>query len=288
MTFSIVGRDAATGDIGVAVASKFLAVGALVPFVRAGVGAVATQSYVNPNFGPDGLRLLAEGLSPQEVGARFQAEDADIAQRQFGIVAADGRSVTFSGPGCHAWAGGLAAADVAIQGNILTGSAVVEAMHAGWLATAGQPLPRRLLAALRAGDDAGGDKRGRQSAALLCAGPGRGYGGLTDDWVNLRADDHADPCTELERLLDTFDLLFGRPTQTRELNEDELKWLRALLIRQGHAASLPAGPWDAETEAAAWALYGTENLEERWVDGGQFDPVALAYLRGHFGDHPGR
>lgn len=288
MTFSIVGRDAATGDIGVAVASKFLAVGALVPFVRAGVGAVATQSYVNPNFGPDGLRLLAEGLSPQEVGARFQAEDADIAQRQFGIVAADGRSVTFSGPGCHAWAGGLAAADVAIQGNILTGSAVVEAMHAGWLATAGQPLPRRLLAALRAGDDAGGDKRGRQSAALLCAGPGRGYGGLTDDWVNLRADDHADPCAELERLLDTFDLLFGRPTQTRELNEDELKWLRALLIRQGHAASLPAGPWDAETEAAAWALYGTENLEERWVDGGQFDPVALAYLRGHFGDHPGR
>lgn len=288
MTFSIVGRDAATGDIGVAVASKFLAVGALVPFVRAGVGAVATQSYVNPNFGPDGLRLLAEGLSPQEVGARFQAEDADIAQRQFGIVAADGRSVTFSGPGCHAWAGGLAAADVAIQGNILTGLAVVEAMHAGWLATAGQPLPRRLLAALRAGDDAGGDKRGRQSAALLCAGPGRGYGGLTDDWVNLRADDHADPCTELGRLLDTFDLLFGRPTQTRELNEDELKWLRALLIRQGHAASLPAGPWDAETEAAAWALYGTENLEERWVDGGQFDPVALAYLRGHFGDHPGR
>ncbi|GGL84046.1 hypothetical protein GCM10010840_22320 [Deinococcus aerolatus] len=287
MTFSIVGRDAATGDIGVAVASKFLAVGALVPFVRAGVGAVATQSYVNPSFGPDGLRLLAEGLSPQEVGARFQAEDADIAQRQFGIVAADGRSVIFSGSGCHAWAGGIAAADVAIQGNILTGPEVVEAMHEIWQSTAGQPLPRRLLAALRAGDDAGGDRRGRQSATLLCAGPGRGYGGLTDDWVNLRADDHADPCTELERLLDTFDLLFGRPTETRELNEGELKWLRALLIRQGHAASLPAGPWDADTEAAAWALYGTENLEERWVGGGHFDPAALAYLRGHFGDHPG-
>ncbi len=284
MTFSIVGRDAATGDLGVAVASKFLAVGALVPFVRAGVGAVATQSYVNPNFGPDGLRLLSEGLSPQEVGARFQAEDLGIAQRQFGIVGADGRSVTFSGPGCHAWAGGVAGADVAIQGNILTGPEVVEAMHAAWTGAAGQPLPRRLLAALRAGDSAGGDKRGRQSAALLCAGPGRGYGGLTDDWVNLRADDHTDPCAELERLLDTFDLLFGRPTETRELTEGELKWLRALLILQGHAVSLPAGPWDADTEAAAWALYGTENLEERWVKGGGFDPAALAYLRGRFGD----
>ncbi|QFP78024.1 DUF1028 domain-containing protein [Deinococcus sp. AJ005] len=284
MTFSIVGRDAATGDIGVAVASKFLAVGALVPFVRAGVGAVATQSYVNPNFGPDGLRLLASGLSPQQVSARFQTDDSDIAQRQFGIVGADGQSVTFTGPGCHAWAGGIAEADVAIQGNILTGPEVAEAMHAAWNAALGQPLPRRLLAALRAGDSAGGDKRGRQSAALLCAGPGRGYGGLTDDWVNLRADDHAEPCAELERLLDTFDLLFGRPTETRELSADELGWLRALLIRQGHASSLPDGPWDAETEAAAWALYGTENLEERWAAGGQFDPVALAYLRQHFGD----
>ncbi|MDV6375972.1 DUF1028 domain-containing protein [Deinococcus arenicola] len=282
MTFSIVGRDAATGDIGVAVASKFLAVGALVPFVRAGVGAVATQSYVNPNFGPDGLRLLAEGLPPQEVSARFQAEDSGIVQRQFGIVGADGQSVTFSGPGCHAWAGGVAEENVAIQGNILTGPEVVEAMHAAWNVAAGQPLPRRLLAALRAGDRVGGDRRGRQSAALLCAGPGRGYGGLTDDWVNLRADDHAEPCAELERLLDTFDLLFGRPTQTRELSANELGWLRALLVRQGHAATLPDGPWDAATEAAAWSLYGTENLEERWVEGGQFDPVALAYLHKHF------
>ncbi|CAM3503688.1 DUF1028 domain-containing protein [Deinococcus saxicola] len=284
MTFSIVGRDAATGDIGVAVASRFLAVGALVPFVRAGVGAVATQSYVNPNFGPDGLRLLSSGLSPQQVSARFQADDSGIAQRQFGIVGAGGQSVTFTGPQCHAWAGGIAEADVAIQGNILTGPEVVPAMHAAWNAAVGQPLPRRLLAALCAGDSAGGDKRGRQSAALLCAGPGRGYGGLTDDWVNLRADDHAEPCSELERLLDTFDLLFGRPAQTRELTAGELSWLRGVLIRQGHASSLPDGPWDAATEAAAWALYGTENLEERWVDGGHFDPVALDYLREHFGD----
>ncbi|TDE85333.1 DUF1028 domain-containing protein [Deinococcus sp. S9] len=283
MTFSIVGRDPATGDLGVAVASKFLAVGALVPFARAGVGAVATQSYVNPNYGPDGLRLLAEGRPPQEVAAEFRRTDPDIEQRQFGIVAADGRSVTFMGEGCHTWAGGTARENLAIQGNILTGPEVVEAMLSAWEAAEDQPLPRRLLAALRAGDAAGGDRRGRQSAALLCVGPGRGYGGLTDDWVNLRADDHPDPCAELERLLDLHDLLFGRPETTRPLTAEELEWLRALLIQEDYATSLPAGPWDADTEAAAWALFGTENLEERWVPGGHFDPVALAYLRERFG-----
>lgn len=284
MTFSIVGRDPQTGDLGVAVASKFLAVGALVPFVRSGVGAVATQSYVNPNFGPDGLALLSDGLTPEEVSARFQAEDAGIVQRQFGLVAASGQSATFTGQGCHAWAGGVVGPDVAVQGNILAGPEVVEAMHRAWQDAAGQPLPRRLLVALRAGDAAGGDRRGRQSAALLCAGPGRGYGGLTDDWVNLRADDHTDPCAELSRLLGVHDLLFGRPQSTRVPDEAELRWLRRLLVAQGHAAALPAGPWDEATEAAAWALYGTENLEERWVSGGQLDPVALAYLRERYPD----
>ena len=282
MTFSIVGRDARTGDLGVAVASKFLAVGALVPFVRGGVGAVATQSYVNPTFGPEGLRLLASGLDAAAVGAHFQATDPGIAQRQFGLVGADGSSTTFTGPDCHAWAGGYAAADVAIQGNILAGPGVVEAMRAAWEAGAELSLPRRLLAALNAGDAAGGDRRGRQSAALLCAGPGRGYGGLTDDWVNLRADDHADPCRELARLLDLHDLLFTRPETTRPLTDEELAWLRALLLAQGHATALPGGPWDADTEAAAWALFGTENLEERWAPGGQVDPVALAYLRAQY------
>lgn len=284
MTFSIVGRDSVSGDLGVAVASKFLAVGALVPFARAGVGAVATQSYVNPNFGPDGLRLLAAGLGPQEVAAQFQAGDADIRQRQFGLVGAGGRSATFTGEGCHAWAGGVVRDNVAIQGNILTGPEVVAAMLEAWEAAEGQPLPQRLLSALRAGDAAGGDRRGRQSAALLCVGPGRGYGGLTDDWVNLRADDHPDPCAELGRLLGLHDLLFGRPRTTRELTQEELEWLRALLIYEDYATSLPAGPWDPDTEAAAWALYGTENLEERWVPGGRFDPVALDYLRGRFGN----
>ncbi|WP_288482170.1 DUF1028 domain-containing protein [uncultured Deinococcus sp.] len=283
MTFSIVGRDPLTGDLGVAVASKFLAVGALVPFVRAGVGAVATQSYVNPTYGPEGLRLLASGRAPQEIAATFRAQDAGFEQRQFGLVAADGRAVTHTGQQCHAWAGGLTREDVAIQGNILTGPEVMDAMLAAWEDAQGQPLPRRLLAALCAGDAAGGDRRGRQSAALLCAGPGRGYAGLSDDWVSLRADDHTDPCAELERLLDLHDLLFGRPQTTRPLTPDELDWLRALLVRGGYAGTLAGGPWNAETEAAAWALYGTENLEERWVPGGEVDPAALAYLREKFG-----
>ena len=283
MTFSIVGRDPRTGDVGVAVASKFLAVGALVPFVRGGVGAVATQSFVNPTFGPAGLDRLAQGQAPAEVRAQFEAEDAGIVQRQFGLVDASGRSATFTGPGCHAWAGGVAAENVAIQGNILTGPEVVDAMLAAWEAEAGAALPWRLLRALQAGDAAGGDRRGRQSAALLCAGPGRGYGGLTDDWVNLRADDHADPCAELERLRGVFDLLSGRPETTRALTTEERGWLRRILVAQGYAPALPDGPWDPVTEAAAWALYGTENLEERWVPGGQVDPVALAYLRRQFG-----
>lgn len=278
MTFSIVARDPQTGDVGVAVASKFLAVGALVPWVRAGAGAVATQSYVNPTFGPDGLAHFQGGQSAPEVSARFQQDDPGIAQRQYGLVDAAGHSATYTGPDCHAWAGGVALPDVAIQGNILTGPEVVDAMLAAWQDTGGLALPARLLRALRAGDEAGGDRRGRQSAALRCSGPGRGYGGLSDDWVDLRVDDHPQPCHELARLLDIHDLLFGRPAQTRPLTAAELTWLRALLVRRGHAPWLPDGPWDAATEQAAWALYGTENLEERWVPGGLVDPVALAYL----------
>ena len=283
MTFSIVGRDPKTGDLGVAVASKFLAVGAVVPYVRFGVGAVATQSYANPTFGPRGLDLLAAGQSPEGVAARFEEGDPDYAQRQFGLVSASGQSLSYTGSECHAWAGGLSGPDYAIQGNILTGPEVAQAMLTAWQAAENQPLPRRLLAALQAGDRAGGDKRGRQSAALLCAGQGRGYGGLSDDWVNLRADDHADPCAELERLLDIHDLLFGRPGETRPLSAEELTWLRGVLEREGYAQNLAAGEWDAATEQATWDLYGTENLEERWADGGKFDPQALKYLQEKFG-----
>ena len=242
MTFSVAGRDPRTGDIGVAVASKFLAVDALVPFVKSGVGAVATQSYVNPNFGPDGL-ALAGGRAPQDVAAHFQAQGTDIGQRQFGRVDLQGRSATLTGGDGHAWAGSWAGPDVAIQGNLLAGPEVVDAMRAAWEAGDTQSLPHRLLSALRAGDAAGGDRRGRQSAALVCAGPGRGYAGLTDDWVNLRADDHADPCAELERLLKRHDSAVWAPGDERAAG--------------GGGAGLAARPADhrgGRDLAARWSL----------------------------------
>jgi uncharacterized Ntn-hydrolase superfamily protein len=200
-TFSIVAADPAAGEVGVAVASRFFAVGTVVPHARAGVGAVATQSFANTTYGPRGLELLERGLTPEEAVAVLTRGDEGRDQRQVGIVAADGGSATFSGPGCNAWAGGRSGPGYAVQGNILTGEEVVAAMERAFLASAGKPLAERLFAALAAGDAAGGDKRGRQSAALLVARAGAGYGGFTDRAVDLRVDDHADPFGELGRLL---------------------------------------------------------------------------------------
>jgi uncharacterized Ntn-hydrolase superfamily protein len=271
MTFSIIGRDEQTHDVGVAVASKFLAVGAFVPYVRAGVGAVATQSYVNPVFGPQGLDAMADAVAPDTVATRFREQDPDIEQRQFGLVSATGASATFTGGDCFDWAGGWAAPNVAIQGNILAGADVVDAMRAAWESTVGKALPVRLLGALRAGDGAGGDRRGRQSAALLCAGPGRGYGGLTDDWVNLRVDDHPDPCTELGRLLGIHELLLGKPTETRLFTDDELRWLRALLVRQEYVRTLPDGARVSAPDVRGLACRGAVPLEP----GGEVGALAL-------------
>ncbi|HSN92041.1 MAG TPA: DUF1028 domain-containing protein [Anaeromyxobacteraceae bacterium] len=200
-TFSIVARDAARGELGVAVASRFFAVGAVVPWARAGVGAVATQSFANTTYGPRGLELLERGASPAEALAILTRGDPDREKRQVGIVAADGASVTFTGKECNPWAGGRSGRDYAIQGNILAGEAVVAEMEKAFLATKGT-LADRLLAALAAGDAAGGDSRGRQSAALLVVKAKAGYGGFSDRAVDVRVDDHPDPFKELRRLLD--------------------------------------------------------------------------------------
>lgn len=200
-TFSIVAADPEAGEVGVAVASRFFAVGTVVPHARAGVGAVATQSFANTTYGPRGLELLERGLTPEEAVAVLLRGDEGREQRQVGVVAADGRSATYSGTGCNAWAGGRSGPGYAVQGNILTGEEVVAAMERAFLGSAGKPLAERLFAALAAGDAAGGDKRGRQSAALLVVRAGAGYGGFTDRAVDLRVDDHPDPFGELERLL---------------------------------------------------------------------------------------
>jgi uncharacterized Ntn-hydrolase superfamily protein len=214
MTFSIVARSAAGDAWGVAVASKFLAVGAAVPAAQAGVGAIATQSFANLTYRPKGLALLAAGRSAQETLEELTGADDEAEERQAGIVDAAGRSATFTGANCLDWAGGTATDDVAIQGNILTGPDVVEQMHRAWDGSDPEaPLGRRLLAALRAGDAAGGDRRGRQSAALLVVKEGAGYGGFGDVQADLRVDDHPHPCAELERLLGLHDLFFQRPDE---------------------------------------------------------------------------
>jgi uncharacterized Ntn-hydrolase superfamily protein len=198
-TFSIVAYDPETGDLGVAVQSRFFAVGAVVPWAKAGVGAIATQSYANTSYGPKALELLASGKSPAEVMEMLTEGDPGKAQRQVGIVDAKGRSATFTGAECLAWAGGVADGHFAAQGNILTGEAVATEMARVFKETKGL-LGDRLLAALDAGQAAGGDSRGMQSAALLIVREKGGYGGFNDRWCDLRVDDAPNPFVELRRL----------------------------------------------------------------------------------------
>jgi uncharacterized Ntn-hydrolase superfamily protein len=198
-TFSIVAYDPETGDLGVAVQSKFFAVGSVVPWAKAGVGAIATQSYANTSYGPKALELLAAGKSPAEVMEMLTADDPGKAQRQVGIVDAKGRSASFTGTECLAWAGGVADGHFAAQGNILAGEAVVTEMARAFRETKGL-LGDRLLAALDAGQAAGGDSRGMQSAALLIVRDKGGYGGFNDRWCDLRVDDAPNPFVELRRL----------------------------------------------------------------------------------------
>jgi uncharacterized Ntn-hydrolase superfamily protein len=199
-TFSIVAADPEVGEVGVAVASRFFAVGSVVPWARAGVGAVATQANANTTFGPRGLDLLAAGRGAQAALDALLAADDGRERRQVGLVRADGASATWSGPGCTAWAGGRAGPGYAVQGNILAGEAVVAALERRFLETKGRPLAERLAEALVAGDAAGGDARGRQSAAVLVAREAGGYNGFTDRAVDVRVDDHADPIVEIARL----------------------------------------------------------------------------------------
>ena len=200
-TFSIVGRDSVTEELGIAVASRFFAVGSVVPWARADVGAVATQSFANTSFGWRGLDLLEKGASPDEVADILLRGDADPNRRQFGIVAENGKSATYTGKDCIPWAGGRNGPNYAAQGNILAGEAVVVAMESTFVGTRGT-LADRLYAALAAGDRMGGDARGRQSAALIVVKKKAGYAGFTDRAIDIRVDDHPDPFKELKRLLD--------------------------------------------------------------------------------------
>ncbi len=235
-TFSIVGADPKTGEVGVAVASKFLAVGSVVPFAQAGVGAVATQSYANTTYGPRGLELLRQKVAPQEILQRLTKDDPQREQRQVGIVDASGRSATFTGQRCLRWAGGIAGKHFAAQGNILTGEAVVQAMAEAFQKTEGE-LALKLMAALEAGEKAGGDARGKQSAAILVARKHGGYGGFDDRYIDLRVDDHPEPMQELRRLL-TLQLRFRMRERAYRLYEQK-RYAQSLRLLQQMLAETP-------------------------------------------------
>ena len=280
-TFSIVAIDPATGELGVAVASKFLAVGAVVPWARAGVGAVATQSYANVSYGPTGLELMAAGYSAGETLARLLADDPERELRQVGIVDARGGTATFTGSACHAWAGGRTGPGYAVQGNILTGPEVVDAMAHAFETTEG-PLAARLLAALAAGDAAGGDRRGKQSAALLVVKERGGYGGYTDRFIDLRVDDHPEPVAELERLYGIWRLYFEKPKPEDRLPLEGavLVELQELMCALGYYQGPVHGQWDEATRRAYATLIGNENFEERIpLDADWIDRAVLEYLR---------
>jgi uncharacterized Ntn-hydrolase superfamily protein len=271
-TYSIVACDVEAREWGVAVQSKFLAVGAGVPAAEPEVGAIATQAWANMRYGPDGLALLREGLSADQVAQRLTDADEGRDHRQLGVVDRAGHAATFTGSECLEWAGGVTGDGYAAQGNILVSEETVTALARTFEETAGRPLAERLLDALAAAQAAGGDRRGQQSAALLVVRKDGGYMGTSDAVADLRVDDHPTPIDELKRIYAMHDLLFGSTPAEEWLDVDEqlAAELRERLDALGYDGPLPEA-------FAAWA--GTENLEER-VDGvDRIDPVVLAELR---------
>jgi uncharacterized Ntn-hydrolase superfamily protein len=307
VTYSIVARDPETGDLGVAVQSKFLAVGAVVPWARAGVGAIATQSFANVAYGPDGLALLVEGHPADDVLERLVAADDQREHRQAGIVDARGRAATHTGNECFAWAGGRIGENFAAQGNILADATVVDGLADTFLA-GGQPFPELLVACLAAAEEAGGDRRGSESASLLIVRDAGGFGGGNDRWVDLRVDQHDDPVGELGRVLAFQRLYYDHPTPADlvPLDDATATEIRSLLERIGggpggrfgtvyrrmsgeppeddpHPAvgeprAFPAN-WDDTWQLALTEWMDVENLEARMAAPGWVDPRVIEILR---------
>jgi len=272
-TFSIVAYNKHDQAWGIAVASKFPAVGAVVPWAQAGRGAIATQAFANTSFGPQGLDLLGQGLSAENTLEHLLAADEDKETRQVGIVDSQGRSATFTGRECMNWAGGLTGPGYTIQGNILAGKHVVLAMESAYLGSKGD-LAARLHAALLAGDRAGGDRRGRQSAAIYVVKDQGGYGGFNDRMLDYRVDDDPDPVIKLGDLIYLHQLYFGKsPTEERiQLQGPQLLAIQMVMNRLGYLKLPPGSTYDLPTQEAFRAFTGNENFEERcdpaagWID----------------------
>jgi Uncharacterized conserved protein len=266
MTFSIVARDPETDAVGVAVQSKFVSVGSVVPFAAADAGAVATQSFANVAYGPDGLDLLREGHDAERVVAELTDGDDEAPQRQVGVVGQDGSVAAFTGEECFDYAGDRQGDGYTVQGNILEGEATVDAMAETFETErdAGAGLPEAMLAALRAGNEAGGDKRGQQGAALYVAKPDGGYDGNNDRWIDVRVDDHPEPIAELERVFKLYDVTLlerEEPDETRELDGVTARAVTETLAELGFYDEEPTTDFDEPEREALEAFRGLNNFE---------------------------
>ncbi|MFN8420113.1 MAG: DUF1028 domain-containing protein [Anaerolineae bacterium] len=286
MTFSIVAYSRDEQAWGVAVASKFLAAPAVVSWARASAGAVATQAFAKVSFGADGLALMAGGLSAEEMLAKLLSTDEDAEDRQVGVVDAKGNAAAHTGEDCFDYKGHLVGEGFTCQGNILVGRQVLEEMASAYRSASGE-LADRLIVALLAGDRAGGDRRGRQSAGVLVVKENGGYGGDNDRYIDLRVDDHPDPVMRLRELAKLHHLYFGKSEVSTRIPIDKTiaSELQGLLKHLGHYGGAINGMWDETTKDAFWELVGVENLEERWSPDDHaelIDPVVLDFLRERF------
>lgn len=286
-TFSIVAYDPVENSWGVAVASKFLAVGAVVSWAQAGAGAVATQSFAKLTFGPDGLALMAQGMSARETLDKLIAADPLQHQRQVGFVDAQGGAAAHTGSACYDWAGHKIGEGFTCQGNILAGPQVIEAMAETFVTARGE-LSDRLIATLVAGEEAGGDRRGKQSAAVLVVKPNGGYGGDNDRYLDLRVDDDPQAVRKMIKLVNTHHLYFSKPRQDEmmPITEELVREIQSWLLKGEYIRTEPSGNWDEDAQKAFWELVGSENLEERWSleTADQIDRITLDYLREKFGN----
>jgi uncharacterized Ntn-hydrolase superfamily protein len=285
-TFSIVAYDPHKREWGVAVQSKFMACASVVSWARSGAGAVATQSYANVLYGTLGLEMLAQGLSAEQTITALTVSDEGRALRQVGIVDKQGRAAAYTGKDCYAWAGHIVGDGFACQGNILI-PGTVEAMAKTFAEVRLGPgeLADWLVAALAAGQEAGGDSRGRQAAGVLVVRDKGGYGGNNDRYLDLRVDDHPEPIARLQELVTMHHLYFGTvdPNNTIPL-ADVAEEMQKLLTRTGHYTGPVNGQFDDITRKALRALVGSENLEERWDGTGEvIDKLVVEFLRGRFG-----
>jgi uncharacterized Ntn-hydrolase superfamily protein len=284
MTWSIVARDPVTGELGIGVSSKFMCTGALIPWAKANVGAIATQSWINGVYGREGLRMLEEGLAPHDVLEKLLAQDPDRESRQVGIVDAQGRTANWTGKDCMAWAGDYKEENISCQGNVLVDENTVKATVEAFKNTKGD-LADKIMAGLLAGDKAGGDNRGKESAAMLVVKEHGGWGGWTDRYLDLRVDDNPEPVQELNRLLGLHKLYFRKSDpkdlipRTAEINSE----LQEMLSRLGFYSGPVNGVWTPETKESLWILEQRENLEDRHQDGDVIDKVSLEFLRKQFG-----